>query len=196
MDPTNPKRLALLLDALASTGARDVLDAGCGKGHFVKELVGAGYSVVGVDVSEAALSHARKANPGCVFHQRPLDLPPWPFADESFDAVWAGEVVEHLFGIGEFFQEAHRVLRPNGLLILTTPYHGLLKNLAIVFWSFDNHFNDFDGGHIRFFTYRLLRRLAGRAGFRSKRCVRIGRVPPLARTMFVVCEKEGPGPER
>ena len=79
-------------------------------------------------------------------------------------------------------------MRDGGHLILTTPYHGRLKNVVVALFYFDRHFN-VEGGHIRFFTRAALRTVLGRFGFSEVAFSTIGRVPLLAKSMFIVYEK-------
>jgi len=79
-----------------------------------------------------------------------------PAPNKSFAAVWSTEVIEHVLDIKDFLDEINRVLRPGGLLILTTPYHGILKNLFIVLLKFDRHFNP-EGSNIRYFDKKGLK---------------------------------------
>lgn len=84
------------LDALRRSGARTVLDLGCGNGAFTSVLKRDGYSVEGCDVSASALEHARKACAGTGFFQHDISDPlPSRYA-ASFDAVVSIEVIEHL----------------------------------------------------------------------------------------------------
>jgi len=190
-DPTTPERERLLLASLSSyTRTKKVLDAGCGSGYFLERLERAGYAVTGIDISEEALKLARiRVGADVLLYRHCLDEPPWPIANESFDAVWSSEVIEHVYGVYEYAAEANRVLRDGGHLILTTPYHGRLKNVVVALFYFDRHFNNVGGGHIRFFTRAALRTLLGRFGFAEVAFSTIGRVPPLAKSMFVVYEK-------
>jgi len=87
--------------------------------------------------------------------------------------------------------EINRVLRPGGLYLLTTPYHGVLKNILISLMKFDRHF-DPEVSHIRFFDKRGLARCLGRAGFEPVSWSGIGRIWGLYCTWFVVCEKQSP----
>jgi 2-polyprenyl-6-hydroxyphenyl methylase/3-demethylubiquinone-9 3-methyltransferase len=120
-----------------------------------------------------------------------LDKAPWPFPDASFDVIWSSEVIEHRFGVYEYLGEASRVLRLGGHLVVTTPFHGLVKNVVVALFYFDRHFNNIEGGHIRFFTRRALASAAAKVGFKEVAFRRIGRIPPLARSMFVVYRKTG-----
>ena len=69
-----------------------------------------------------------------------------------FDAVTSTEVIEHLFSPRSLPRFAARVLLPAGYLILSTPYHGYIKNLALsITGKWDRHFSPlWDGGHIKF----------------------------------------------
>lgn len=103
----------------ASAGAR-VLDAGCGAGYGSAEL-GAQASVVGIDVAKEAVANARAeyGRSNICFTQASCDT--IPFADASFDLVVAFEVIEHLERWQDLLREACRVLKPTGLLVVSTP---------------------------------------------------------------------------
>ncbi len=107
-------RLRALLDALGPCRGLRVLDLGCGKGRFAAKMAGAGAEVVGLDLSEAMLSDA----PDDSFARVRGSARRLPFGSESFDAVAAVEVVEHLpaRAVDEVLVEARRVLRPGGLV--------------------------------------------------------------------------------
>jgi SAM-dependent methyltransferase len=97
-----------------------VLDDGCGSGYGTAELANAA-TVVGIDISADAVAHARRAfsRPGVDFIQSACQS--LPFAAASFDLVIAFEVIEHLEGWRQMLAEAHRVLRPWGVLLVSTP---------------------------------------------------------------------------
>jgi ubiquinone/menaquinone biosynthesis C-methylase UbiE len=101
-----------------------VLDAGCGSGYGSAELsslTGHAASVVGVDLSAEAVRHATNTfgGPGVRFLQARCEA--LPFADGAFDLVVAFEVIEHLEKWREMLAEARRVLRPAGMLLVSTP---------------------------------------------------------------------------
>jgi len=166
-----------------------VLDSGCGNGVFTAFLSQLGFDAVGIDISGTAIGFARQRYQGMRFEVASLEdgLPCKP---DAFDAVWCTEVLEHLFDVQAALTEINRVLRPNGTLVLTTPYHGLLKNLAIALLSFDRHF-DPCGPPIRFFTRCALDLCLGKAGFVVEQWAGVGRFWPLWMSHFVVARKAG-----
>jgi SAM-dependent methyltransferase len=199
-DPTSAQRMVRLEAVLgpmvaASRGVpRAVLDAGCGDGAFLVFLRRLGLRVAGVELAEAAAARARRRCPDAEVRVGSLEDPPLPFEDASFDAIWCTEVLEHLFHVHDALAELNRLLKPEGLLLVTTPYHGMVKNLLIAGLAFDGHYNP-DLSHIRFFSRRTLDRSLRRAGFEPLRWEGLGRVWPLWKSMFVVARKTGaPGP--
>ena len=105
-----------------------VLDIGCGHGALSLTLSeSAGFDIVAMDILEARVSsvRAKKAarDPGAAarVHIVRADAESLPYQDESFDAVAATEVLEHLDEPGRMLSEAARVLRPGGRFFMTTP---------------------------------------------------------------------------
>jgi SAM-dependent methyltransferase len=157
--PDLERRRAFLL-ANVEAGQR-VLDLGCGEGAFTAALVEAGTNAVGVEVAARAVERARRAHPGLDFRHVPIDAP-LPFEDASFDAVWVSEVLEHVADTARFLSEARRVLKPGGLLLVTTPPAGRVRMLRG--WPPDPR-----GDHLRFYTARSLRALLADFGFEDVR---------------------------
>jgi 2-polyprenyl-3-methyl-5-hydroxy-6-metoxy-1,4-benzoquinol methylase len=111
-----------------------------------------------------------------------------PFLDEAFDACLATEVVEHILDVQAFIREIHRMIARDGLFLLTTPYHGWLKNVIIITRNFHRHF-DPTGDHIRFFSKSSLTCCLTAGGFRVETVRGIGRVWPVWKSMFVVARR-------
>ena len=86
---------------------------------------------------------------------------------EKFDAIVSLEVVEHLFDPKKFVRQMKNCLKPGGIFVLSTPYHGYLKNLSIAFLGkFDSHVSPlWDGGHIKFWSKKTLTKLLNDEGF-------------------------------
>jgi SAM-dependent methyltransferase len=98
-----------------------LLDVGCGEGApalFIQNLAGFEH-VWGIDIDAQALEAAKALGVSAVACN--LDAPGLPFPDTSFDGVFAGEVMEHLLDTDHALSEFYRVLRPNGVLVVTTP---------------------------------------------------------------------------
>lgn len=186
----------LLPAALAAIGERPlrVLDLGCGNGYISAELARRGHEVVGVDVSEDGIRVAREAYegrlPGLRFHVCSVydDGALAALVPGGVDCVLSLEVVEHLYLPRALFTAARRVLRPGGTLVVSTPYHGYLKNLAIsLAGGWDRHWSvSWDGGHVKFFSPATLRQLAEEAGFAEFTFRGVGRVPYLWKSMILV----------
>jgi ubiquinone/menaquinone biosynthesis C-methylase UbiE len=149
-----------------SAGER-VLDVGCGEGAFAAELAHAGALPVGVDVAEEPLRRARALHPD--LDLRLVDAAGgWDLPDASFDAVWAGETIEHVLDTTAWLSEVRRVLRSGGRLLLTTPAHSPLRMAALALSrrAFAAHF-DPRGDHVRFYSRATLTALVEDFGFRE-----------------------------
>ena len=164
-----------------------ILDAGCGTGDFSLFMTQLGFNVTGVDISATAVARARDAVPARRFEVASLEAG-LPFAEGEFAAVWCTEVLEHLFDVHTALAELSRVLAQDGLLVLTAPYHGLLKNLAIALFGFERHYNPYLS-HIRFYTRKSLRECLGRAGFTVLSWGGVGRKWPIWMSHFVIARK-------
>jgi 2-polyprenyl-6-hydroxyphenyl methylase/3-demethylubiquinone-9 3-methyltransferase len=187
-DPTTSDRKRLLrryLDQLAPDSK--VLDYGCGRGEFTEYLAALGFRAVGVDLSLHAIDFNQRDFPELEFTMVDDDARA-PFEDEFFDAIWSSEVIEHVYDVHAVFAEFSRLLRCGGRLIITTPYHGWLKNMLIVTFGFERHF-DVEWQHIRFWTKRSLAKVAGTHGLKPVAWHSVGRIPWLAKSFFVVFER-------
>ncbi len=177
---------------LAASGARSVLDLGCGNGAVTALLAGMGYAAQGCDASASGIDIARQAAPGINFFQHDLGNPLPPEHTGCYDAVVSLEVIEHLLLPRILLNNAWQALRPGGKLILSTPYHGYWKNIALAVTNkFDDHWHPLrDFGHIKFFSRRTLHTLVEETGFHVLESRRVGRIPALACSILLLAEKK------
>lgn len=98
-----------------------VIDIGCGAGYGTRLLSNRARHVTGVDVSTDAVTAARAAygSDACVFSA--YDGVRLPFVNAQFDAATSFQTLEHVIDDSRFVADAGRVLKPGGLLVLTTP---------------------------------------------------------------------------
>jgi SAM-dependent methyltransferase len=100
----------------------DVLDVACGAGYGSALLARHARHVVGADISTETIDHARNFYaPVSNLDFRRADCAALPFPDATFDAVVSFETIEHIEAQVKFLDEVRRVLRPEGLFVLSSP---------------------------------------------------------------------------
>ncbi|ODQ94167.1 class I SAM-dependent methyltransferase [Mycolicibacterium holsaticum] len=98
---------------------RDVLEAGCGEGYGADLIADVARRVIGLDYDESAVAHVRARYPRV--EMRHGNLASLPLSDGEVDVVVNFQVIEHLWDQGQFVAECLRVLRPGGVLLMSTP---------------------------------------------------------------------------
>lgn len=100
-----------------------ILDVGCNAGEITAEIAKqTGGEVIGVDILPREVAKARAAHPHLRFEVR--DVLKHPFPDNSFDCITFLEVIEHVDSPSAFLECFHRMLKPGGHLIISTPNAG------------------------------------------------------------------------
>jgi 2-polyprenyl-3-methyl-5-hydroxy-6-metoxy-1,4-benzoquinol methylase len=187
--PSHGYITGFVLNWLKRSGARRVLDLGAGNGVLCSAMARAGFDVVGVEYDAAGVAIAKSANPAIPFYCFGVQDDPQALLSREapFDAVVSTEVIEHLFSPHLLPQYARAVLKPGGRLLVTTPYHGYAKNLALSLagkWD-AHHGPNWHGGHIKFFSRATLSELLQANGFGVSEFRGIGRLPYLWKSMAV-----------
>lgn len=177
-------------DAAGGQGARRLFELGCGNGSVANALTERGWDVTGVDPSVEGIAQAQAAYPH-------LKLEPGSAYDDlaarygRFPIVLSLEVVEHVYAPRDYARTVFNLLERGGIAILSTPYHGYWKNLALALsGKMDAHFTAlWDHGHIKFWSMKTLGELLREAGFVDVRFERVGRMPALAKSMIAIARK-------
>lgn len=180
----------VLRHVAARGAARRIFDLGFGDGSAAGHFGSLGFEVVGVDPSDEGIALANANYPG-------LRLERGSAYDDlrsrygTFPVVLSLEVVEHVYAPREFAATLYGLVEPGGVAIVSTPYHGYWKNLALALSGrLDDHFTAlWDHGHIKFWSMATLSVLLEEAGFQAIRYHRVGRIGPLAKSMIAVARK-------
>jgi len=138
-----------------------VLDIGCGTGVNSQKIVSMGHVVEGVDLSEEAIKRYRDLG----FTGHCLDIERGSFlSSDSYDVVFCSEVIEHLTVPAVVLNDFYRILKPGGVLILSTPNSAFwVYRLAACFGYTVGELQH--PMHFRFFSRRSLVKVVRDAGF-------------------------------
>jgi SAM-dependent methyltransferase len=136
-----------------------VLEIGCGSGGFIRKCIAHGWDAIGTDLNpelESAIS-----NMGARFIK--TTLPRIEIPDNSLDAVFAWQVLEHLYQPIETLQEIRRVLKPNGMFAFSVPNSDC--------WQFHFFKNKWAGlqvpTHVSHFSEKSIRQVVEQSGLKT-----------------------------
>jgi 2-polyprenyl-6-hydroxyphenyl methylase/3-demethylubiquinone-9 3-methyltransferase len=166
-----------------------IFDLGCGNGAVANRLSKFA-PVTGIDISASGIRIAQQSFPH-------LDVHTGSVYDDlarqygSFPIVVSLEVIEHLFDPRTYARRLFDLVETGGIAVVSTPYHGYWKNLALALTGqFDPHFSAlWDGGHIKFWSIHTLGVILKEAGFCDVEFRRVGRIPPLAKSMIAIARR-------
>jgi SAM-dependent methyltransferase len=177
--PDRARRQAQMLrEVLCDADApASVVDVGCGDGAatILASQVNPGHRIVGVDWSADALRHARRR--GLTLVRAEVEPAGLPIASGSADVVIMSELIEHLVDPDSALEEAWRVLKPGGTLLLSTPNRAAWYNRGLLALGVQPLFTEVSlrgvfgrpgnqvAGHLRLFTRRALVGLLAARGF-------------------------------
>jgi 2-polyprenyl-3-methyl-5-hydroxy-6-metoxy-1,4-benzoquinol methylase len=135
------------------------LDIGCGEGFFLFNASKAGYTAKGIEISQDVAEYARREF-GLDVEAKPFEELRFP--ENYFDVVTLWQVLEHLPYPFMILKEAHRVLKPGGLVATSTPdIEGILARIFRRKWW------NLRRLHINQFTAKTLTDILSRAGFKN-----------------------------
>jgi SAM-dependent methyltransferase len=141
----------------ALTGGGRLLDFGCGWSNYLAGAKAAGFDAVGIEVDTAKVEFARRHGLEVV----QANLLDKTLPADSFDAVIAQQVFEHLYDPVPHLQELKRVLKPGGILLMSVPNYGsLAAKMQGVKWDMLSPV-----GHVRYFTHGTLAKFLADHGF-------------------------------
>ncbi len=177
-------RARLVLRHLRNKGK--ILNVGCGRGFESREFKKAGHYVVGTDISKKVLKFSRKLQDESYLLDAQEKM---PFRRDSFDTIYAGELLEHLPFPSLFLKEAYKVLKPKGKLIVIVPNIARFRNrVSILFNKLP-----FNEEHLHELTTEHVKKLFSDAKFKivymrgTKGLFR--RFPSLTGELFIVAIK-------
>lgn len=103
----------------------NLLEIGCSVGYLLEVAKEEGYNISGVELNQAAVEYANNMLGGGIVVKNKT-LHEASFDDESFDIVVMNHVLEHILDITEFLNEVHRVLKTDGIFVISVPNFGSL----------------------------------------------------------------------
>jgi 2-polyprenyl-3-methyl-5-hydroxy-6-metoxy-1,4-benzoquinol methylase len=147
-----------VLEPLWKPAGRRCLEIGCATGEFCQAISRRGAVPIGIDLSEFAIQEASKRYPQLSFRTATIEsLKP----GELYDDLFAFELIEHVLYPKDFLRRASELVKPGGLLALSTPNLDCGRSIGFASWTgFQTSFE-----HLYFFSRESLMRLAGESGF-------------------------------
>jgi len=155
-------RIEKVVNVLRKERPGKLLDIGYSKGSFADYLTELGWECTGLDINEHQSPNVKTIS--CDLNEG------FPVESENYDAVTAGEVIEHMLDEGTFLDECHRVLKKEGILALTTPNLTFLLNRFLVLFGKTPMFV-YAPYHYHFHTRRTLVSLVESHGFRVEKVI-------------------------
>lgn len=160
-------RLKKCVRLIESLSPGRLLDIGCSEGNWGLFWRRRGWQPAGVDIDREHVSIAKER--GIDARYCDLNSQKIPFESETFDLIFAGEVIEHLVDTDGFLAELNRCCKTNGHLLLTTPNLASFENrvrLLLGIYPKWLNYNLSESGHVRGYTPGALKKQLGAHGFK------------------------------
>tara|TARA_B110000027_G_C16096073_1_gene290861 strand:- start:59 stop:688 length:630 start_codon:yes stop_codon:yes gene_type:complete len=168
----------------------ELLDVGCGNGYLTKTICNEFRKTLGIDLSKEGINQAEKyTNENLNFLNS--DMENLISEGKKFDFISSFEVIEHQYLPDLFLKNISKLLKTNGYFLVSTPYHGYIKNLLISLLNkHDSHYNPhWRHGHIKFFSIKTFTKTLGDSGFKIVKHKFSGRFYPISSSMIFLCKK-------
>ena len=163
-DWSSDKRIKILLKIMHNSKGK-LLDIGCNCGKTCELFRNKGYDVSGIDISRTAVAKSRAKGFDIRLGDVTKEL---PYLNNSFDAIFIGEVLEHILNPKFLLTESYRILKKKGFLYITVPNISSLRNIfLIIFGRLPAYSCGYNSIHVRDFCKRDLHNLLSSIGFHS-----------------------------
>jgi 2-polyprenyl-6-hydroxyphenyl methylase/3-demethylubiquinone-9 3-methyltransferase len=189
---SHEKLLPLVAKLGHDLGTKSFLDVGVGNGSALSFWLQQGWRVAAMEPDAEGFGFASRVAGADVRQLGVDDAMPADWS-AAFDTIASLEVVEHLFNPESLVRVCAQGLRPGGHAMISTPYHGYLKNVALSLagkWDYHHHPLRV-GGHIKFWSNATLTELFERGPFAKVAFHGVGRLPLLWKSMLLVFRKTG-----
>lgn len=175
-DLAKSPRVRIMLDIINKLNlqGKNILDVGCYNGTFLSLIKNRNNNFFGLEVSDWGVEQSRKRE--MKIEQYFFDdKTKFPYENNYFDVIVAGEIIEHIYDTDFFLTETYRILKSEGKLLLSTPNVASLGRRLLLLFGINpiielSPNEPASSGHIRYFTFRTLRKLLEKHNFRTIFC--------------------------
>ena len=157
IQPYIKRKLEIIIGYVKSFNNIIVADIGCYTGEVTAQFKALKAKAIGIDISFSSLLKAKAKDINVLRADMSSII---PLRDESTDLVYCSEVIEHLMDTDKFLIEIKRILKPGGILFLTTPNIAALKNrIRILFgkYPYNLEYKLGGAGHVHLYNKAKLR---------------------------------------